>query len=42
MYFYEVLADGRTVFFKAADGSFVKQLSPASIGSAAVTAPRGA
>ena len=31
MYFYEVLGDGRTVFFKAADGSFAKQLSPASM-----------
>ena len=27
MYIYEVLADGRTVFFKAKDGSFVKQMA---------------
>jgi phosphate transport system permease protein len=30
MYFYEVLADGRTAFFKASDGSFARQLPPAS------------
>jgi phosphate transport system permease protein len=37
MYFYEVLADGRTVFFRA-DGSFAKQFPPTSIGGARVTA----
>jgi phosphate transport system permease protein len=37
MYFYEVLGDGRTVFFKAADGSFVKQMPPTSIEGATLT-----
>jgi phosphate transport system permease protein len=37
MYFYEVLTDGRTAFFKAADGSFVKQVAPTGLGSAAIT-----
>ncbi len=37
MYFYEVLADGRTVFFKAADGSFMKQVPPTSITGATLT-----
>jgi phosphate transport system permease protein len=36
MYFYEVLADGRTVFFKA-DGSFARQFPPACGLSAPVT-----
>jgi len=38
MYLYEVLADGRTVFFKSTDGSVVKQFPPSSIGTAAITA----
>jgi phosphate transport system permease protein len=37
MYFYEVLADGRTVFFRS-DGSFAEQFAPTSIGAATVTA----
>ena len=37
MYFYEVLGDGRTVFFKASDGSFVKQLPPTSLGETTIT-----
>ncbi len=37
IYFYEVLADGRTVFFKATDGSFVKQVPLDSIRGAALT-----
>jgi phosphate transport system permease protein len=36
MYFYEVLADGRTAFFRA-DGSFARQFPPTSIGDARVT-----
>jgi phosphate transport system permease protein len=36
MYLYEVLADGRTAFFRA-DGSFAKQFPPTSIGAARVT-----
>jgi phosphate transport system permease protein len=36
MYFYEVLADGRTAFFRA-DGSFARQFPPSSIGTATVT-----
>ena len=35
-YFYEVLADGRTVFFRP-DGSFARQFPPTSIGEARVT-----
>ena len=38
MYFYEVLVDGRTVFFRAKDGSFLKQFAPTSIGDAEVSA----
>jgi phosphate transport system permease protein len=37
MYFYEVLADGRTAFFRT-DGSFAKQFPATSIGGARVTA----
>jgi phosphate transport system permease protein len=37
MYFYEVLADGRTVFFRS-DGSFASQFPATSIGASAVTA----
>jgi phosphate transport system permease protein len=36
MYLYEVLADGRTAFFRS-DGSFAKQFAPTSIGDARVT-----
>jgi phosphate transport system permease protein len=35
-YFYEVLADGRTVFFRT-DGSLARQFPPTSIGEARVT-----
>jgi phosphate transport system permease protein len=37
MYIYEVLGDGRTVFFKASDGSFVKQMPPTSLGETTIT-----
>jgi phosphate transport system permease protein len=37
MYFYEILADGRTIFFKASDGSFVQQIPPTSIAGAAIS-----
>jgi phosphate transport system permease protein len=41
LYIYQVLADGRTAFFRASDGSFVKQLAPASEGPfQALTASR--
>ncbi|HEY6547121.1 MAG TPA: hypothetical protein VI589_04415, partial [Vicinamibacteria bacterium] len=36
MYFYEVLADGRTVFFKATDGSFAKQIPSTSLAGATI------
>jgi phosphate transport system permease protein len=36
MYFYEVLGDGRTAFFRT-DGSFARQFPAASIGEARVT-----
>jgi phosphate transport system permease protein len=38
MYLYHVLSDGRTAFFRAADGSFVRQFAPASLGAATITA----
>ncbi len=38
MYFYEVFADGRIVFFRASDGAFLKQFSSTGVGSAEVTA----
>jgi phosphate transport system permease protein len=38
MYFYEVLSDGRTAFFKAAEGTFVKQFAPSFFGEVEVTA----
>jgi phosphate transport system permease protein len=37
MYFYAVLANGRTAFFRARDGSFVKQVPAASLGGASIT-----
>jgi phosphate transport system permease protein len=37
MYFYEVLGDGRTVFFRASDGSFAKQLPSPSLGETTIT-----
>jgi phosphate transport system permease protein len=37
MYLYEVLADGRTAFFRA-DGAFAQQFAPAWVGAASVTA----
>jgi len=37
MYIYEVLADGRTAFFRAGEGSSVRQFPPTSLGTAAVT-----
>jgi phosphate transport system permease protein len=37
MYFYEVLADGRTVFFKTADGSFVRQAPRAGVAGTTIT-----
>jgi phosphate transport system permease protein len=38
MYFYELLGDGRTAVFKAADGSFARQFPAPAIGKASVTA----
>jgi phosphate transport system permease protein len=38
MYFYEVLADGRTAFFKTSDGAFVRQFAASAIGNTVVTA----
>jgi phosphate transport system permease protein len=37
LYVYEVLSDGRTVFFKGSDGSFVSQSAPLAITGAGVT-----
>jgi len=37
MYFYEVLADGRTVFFRGADGSVAKQVPSSALGAGPVT-----
>jgi phosphate transport system permease protein len=37
MYFYEVLPDGRTVFFKSRDGAFATQFPAPSLGGSAVT-----
>jgi phosphate transport system permease protein len=37
MYLYEVLGDGRVAFFKASDGSFVKQLPPPPIAGTILT-----
>ncbi|HEY6552016.1 MAG TPA: hypothetical protein VI669_01600, partial [Vicinamibacteria bacterium] len=36
MYFYEILADGRTVFFKASDGAFAKQLPLGALAGATI------
>jgi phosphate transport system permease protein len=37
MYLYQVLGDGRTVFFRAADGSYVKQFPAPSLDGGVVT-----
>jgi len=38
MYFYQLLSDGRFVFFQARDGSFAKEVEVASLKGAAITA----
>jgi phosphate transport system permease protein len=37
MYFYEVMSDGRTVFFKAQDGSLASAEPPGAVAGAAIT-----